>query len=371
MSPIPDKIMPITPPAGRNQRALFDTRLNTAVHVLSTEAKALLCLTQLYQTDSVAREGFDQAVEAIRQCMDQRGKIVICGVGKSGHIAKKLVATMNSLRVPSTFLHPTEALHGDLGKVGECDVILLISFSGKTPELLSLIPHFDKRLPLMIITSHTHPSTCAIAEQRPDIILLPAPIHEPESESFGVSAPTTSTTIALALGDALAVAISAEMHPSVSDVFSRNHPGGAIGQAARGPGKISSISTALVDIPFVGEGWGSTPKAMHVILRAYQSVSGWVKYSDGSVVPPRRIRRLAPEDMEKIATKIHGLVVPAREWINVPGNWDVLDVIAFVKSGRESQHLGEEDFADDAILAITVDGAITGVVEIAELLALA
>jgi len=235
MSPVPDEMMPATPPSMHDPYLKHDQRLTTAVHVLGTEARALSYLTRLYEIDPVARGAFSQAVDVITKCMEQRGAIVICGVGKSGCIAKKIVATMNSLRISASFLHPTNALHGDLGKVGDYDVILMITFSGRTPELLQLIPHLNSSLPLLVVTAHTHPSTCAIVNARPDTILLPAPIHESESQSFGVSAPTTSTTISLALGDALAVAVSNELHSSVAAVFARYHPGGATGHATQGP----------------------------------------------------------------------------------------------------------------------------------------
>lgn len=367
MSPVPDKLMAITPPAIVDSEPILQRRLATAVHVLATEATALSCLTRLYETDPIARGGFDKSVEVIRHAMDNRGKIVICGVGKSGHIAKKLVATMNSLRISSTFLHPTEALHGDLGKIGDYDVILLITFSGRTPELLSLVPHFNPLLPLIVLTAHTHPSTCPIVSQRPDAILLPSPIHESETDSFGVSAPTTSTTISLALGDALAVAISEEMHASVSEVFSRNHPGGAIGQAvqaAKSTRKIADLAVPLADIPFVREEWGSS-RAMHVLISGYQSPTGWVRYSDGSVVPPRRIRRLQPEDMDRDASKVRNLVVSSREWLTVPEDMEVKDVIAFLDCTRGSP--GAAAYDDDAVIATMADGAITGVLEVATL----
>lgn len=234
MFSIPENVMPMTPPLLTDFSSTSDKRLATAVHVLGTEATALWHLTRLYMTDSVAREGFHQAIQIVTHCMELRGKIVICGVGKSGHVAKKLAATMNSLGTAATFLHPTVALHGDLGKVGDCDIILLISFSGQTPELLQLLPHFNSSLQLLVITSHTCPHTCAIFNQRPDAILLPAPIHESELSSFGVPTPTTSTTVALALGDALAIVISDELHPSAAEVFFKYHPGGAISQAVKG-----------------------------------------------------------------------------------------------------------------------------------------
>ncbi len=379
ISPISDKgdkivvTVPPTPPLAdlTETPPEFDKRLNTAVHVLSTEATALQCLARIYATDPLAREGFSKSVEVIKRTMDLRGKIVICGVGKSGHIAKKMVATMNSLRIPSTFLHPTEALHGDLGKVSEYDTILLITFSGKTPELLQLIPYFKPTIPIIVLTAHVHPSTCAIVDQRPDAILLPSPIHEPESTSFGVSAPTTSTTIALALGDALAVAISEEIHPSVSDVFSSNHPGGAIGAAVsklvRSKRKISELAVELSEIPFAfsaGEDASSLPmRAMHVLISGYQSATGWVRYSDGSVVPPRRIKLLGPQELGMEATKVRGLVVERRDWFPVVEDSTVGDVVEMLR-GR----IITEGSCDDVVIVTMKGGTSKGVVEVATLL---
>jgi D-arabinose 5-phosphate isomerase GutQ len=370
MSPV-DKLEAITPPESVDSSPALEQRLMTAVHVLSTEATALSHLTRLYETDPVARAGFNQSVELIRKCMDDRGKIIICGVGKSGYIAKKLVATMNSLRITSSYLHPTEALHGDLGQIGDHDVILLITFSGRTPELLTLVPHFNPSLPLLVLTSHVHPSTCPIADIRPDVILLPAPIHESETDSFGVNAPTTSTTIALALGDALAVAVSAELHPHVAEVFAKNHPGGAIGDAHRKAKAVAEekkvtmgdLAVSLGVMPSVGEGWGSTPKAFDVIMSAYRSPSGWVKYDDDMVIAPLRVKRLMPQEMETEATKVNGLIVPKREWIPVPAELDVKEVVAFVQSARSSKPAGTM-YDDDAVMSVTHNGEPIGVVEI-------
>ena len=108
--------LPITPPS-EDSDSSTESILATAVHVLSTEAAALSCLTQLYAADPVARHGFCQAVDRIARSLNEHGKIVVCGVGKSGKIGQKLVATMNSLGLMSVFLHPTEAVHGDMGVI--------------------------------------------------------------------------------------------------------------------------------------------------------------------------------------------------------------------------------------------------------------
>ncbi|KAF6802126.1 sis domain-containing protein [Colletotrichum sojae] len=217
--------------SSRVSSSSYEDRLEGAIHVLRTEANALQALAHLYSSERVCRDGFARSIEALVRHRDHRGKVVFVGVGKSGWIAKKLTATFSSLGLPAVFLHPTEALHGDLGIVGDYDTIIMITFSGRTPELMLLLPHLNRNCPLILLTSPTRMETCEIAKQRPDLILLPAPIPESEKDTFGVSAPTTSTTMAIAVGDALAYVASKEMYPSVSSVFAKNHPGGAIGQA--------------------------------------------------------------------------------------------------------------------------------------------
>jgi D-arabinose 5-phosphate isomerase GutQ len=232
-----------TPP-GQTEDAL-KTRVLDGVHVLRTQAEALARLAALFETHPESQYAFSEAVGAIvgasspqRHTGGGRGKLVICGVGKSGHIGKKLVATFQSLGIPAAFLHPTEALHGDLGLVGAHDAFLFVTFSGKTPELLLLLPHLPASVRVIVLTARTEPGSCELLRRRPDGILLPAPVHVTEVESFGVAAPTTSTTVALAVGDALAVAVGRELHSDMSAVFARNHPGGSIGAdlALRGSG---------------------------------------------------------------------------------------------------------------------------------------
>ena len=352
----------ITPPEQDNSSPTFGQRLSNAVHVLGTEATALSCLTRLYETDPIARSGFNSAVSAITRFKGDKGKLVICGVGKSGHIAKKLVATMNSLKIHATFLHPTEALHGDLGKVGKHDTILLITFSGKTPELLSLLPHFDPSLPLIVMTSHIHPSTCEIVKHRPDTILLPAPIHKSETDSFGFNAPTTSTTMALALGDALAVVISNELHINVQAVFSQNHPGGAIGQAI--PKKLSDLVIPISEIADIGGGGAVT--GAHVLMSAYRSKTHWVRAGMDVMVPPRRIKRLGTEDMDEPALCIPGLMVSSKEWIEMRAEMEIKQAKDFILVERKE---GAGKFGDDAILVTVVDGKRVGVMEVGDLMA--
>ena len=111
---------------------------------------------------------------------------------------------------------------------------MFISYSGKTAELMALLEHIPSHTPILAITSHTKPSDCPLLDDRPNSILLPAPIHELEEVSFGVCAPTTSTTVTIAVGDMLALTVAEALHQDETKaVFRTNHPGGAIGAKAR------------------------------------------------------------------------------------------------------------------------------------------
>ncbi|KAF1941722.1 SIS domain-containing protein [Clathrospora elynae] len=224
---------PPTPPLSANDPE--GTRLlSRAVNVLSTAATALSQATILYESDHVARNGLLQAVEVITGVNQAGGKLIVCGVGKSGLVGRKMVATMKSLGIASTFMHAAEALHGDLGDIRKNDAMMFISYSGKTAELMALLDHIPSHIPILAITSHTNPSDCPLLDGRPNGILLPAPIHELEETSFGVCAPTTSTTVTIAVGDMLALTVAESLHQEeTKSVFRRNHPGGAIGAKSR------------------------------------------------------------------------------------------------------------------------------------------
>ncbi|KAI1657337.1 SIS domain-containing protein [Daldinia decipiens] len=348
--------------------SLTKQRISGAVHVLSTEATALRSLTHLYRTNTTAIEGFSAAVGAITNHEGERGKLVIIGVGKSGHISKKLVATFNSLGVHATFLHPTEALHGDLGKIGKNDVVLFITFSGKTPELLALLPHLDATLPVIVLTSHTRPDKCELIRQRQDAILLPAPIHESEIVSFGVSAPTTSTTVALALGDALAVVASRELHSTVTSVFAKNHPGGAIGQAFTKPRQIRDIIIPLYEIPEWPNSSGEACGA-DVLKLGYDSKSGWARVND-AIASPTRIRRLETAHMAWRISDIPNLVVDRSEWISIRANTRISQAAEWLREPLMPADCGEAVFSEDSILAAVENGEIIGVLEVGHLLSL-
>jgi arabinose-5-phosphate isomerase len=175
-------------------------------------------LQQLQQT--VAQAAFAEACELLYHC---RGKVVVLGVGKSGHIARKIASTLASTGTPAFFVHPSEASHGDLGMVSATDCLLLLSHSGETPELLTLLEGFrGLTSPLMAITGAPG-STLA---QRADIHLDIGRLKE--ACPLGL-APTSSTTATLVLGDALAVALLRARGFTQED-FAKSHPGGRLGR---------------------------------------------------------------------------------------------------------------------------------------------
>ncbi|RKP40013.1 hypothetical protein BJ085DRAFT_11337, partial [Dimargaris cristalligena] len=151
------------------------------------------------------------------------GKIVITGVGKSGKIAEKLVATFLSLGNLALFLHPTEALHGDLGMVSPRDAVLAISYSGKTPEILQLLPFLHQRGAHLISMVGNLASPLALASEA----VIDAQVQQEATPD--IPAPTTSTTLSLALGDALAMCLMRQRACTPS-LFASNHPGGSLGQ---------------------------------------------------------------------------------------------------------------------------------------------
>ena len=185
-----------------------------AQQTLEIEAKTLL------DAASNLNDVFDKAVEMILTC---KGKLIVTGVGKSGLIGAKMAATFASTGTPSFFLHPTEALHGDLGMIGKEDIVIAISYSGESEELGAILPHV-KRFDVPLIGMTKNPlSTLG----RYSDLIIPV-VVEREACPLDI-APTSSTTLTLALGDALAVCLMRARNFQKSD-FASFHPGGALGK---------------------------------------------------------------------------------------------------------------------------------------------
>ena len=209
----------MTPPSGPTTSAAAERAdehhdLIAGRRVLTLEARAL---------SRLADELSDAFVDACEILSRVSGRIVVSGMGKSGHIANKIAATLASTGTPAIFVHPAEASHGDLGMITRADALILLSNSGETTELGDLV-HYAKRfeIPLVALVGR---ADSTLAEAASVALVLP---DEPEAGALGL-APTTSTTMMLALGDALAVALL-ERNGFTPDDFQVFHPGGKLGQ---------------------------------------------------------------------------------------------------------------------------------------------
>ncbi|MCJ1312522.1 hypothetical protein MMC25_006196 [Agyrium rufum] len=388
--PIPP--LPMTPPDADEvlDAASNAAALRTALHVIATERDGLTHLGELYQTNSVAQAGFMNAVNTISKTIHRGAKLVVSGVGKSGKIGEKVVATMNSFGVRCAFLHPTEALHGDFGMVAPNDTLLVLTFSGRTAELLLMLHHIPLTTSLIAITSHTDPFKCPLFARRPlsNCVLLPSPIHIPETVSFGLPAPTTSTTAALALADGLALAVARRLHPSPKDIFHTYHPGGAIGAAAQqvGPPRMGDIATKVAEVPIAegkhGRGITASDHSPHstgtvtvldVLLTAARSSSGWVRLTESSIVTPRRVQMLGENfdtsrPVDYVTSKHDesepgAFIVEKPDWISVPAESEVEEVKNWIRVMRFGR--GRDFLKEGTILGVVDErGEVSGVVEI-------
>lgn len=197
-----------------NHAHFSETTLALAKDVLQDEARALLNLADTLGAPFLA------AVELLMTC---KGRVVVSGVGKSGHIGRKLAATLASTGTPAFFVHAAEAAHGDLGMITKNDVVIGISNSGTTSELLTIVPVLKREgTPLIAMTSAPDSALAKYADVHLDVGV--------KTEACPLNlAPTTSTTATLALGDALAIACMAAKGFKSED-FARSHPGGALGR---------------------------------------------------------------------------------------------------------------------------------------------
>jgi arabinose-5-phosphate isomerase len=209
--------------------------LQRAKDVLNIEARGIVSLMDRLD------DSFVKAVELLYNC---RGKVVVTGLGKSGLICRKIAATFSSMGTASFFLHAGDANHGDMGMIMEGDVVLAVSNSGETEEILTLIPTLKRIGVNLIVMTGNHDSTlCRAAD-----VVLDAGVAE-EACPLGLS-PTASTTTALALGDALAV-ILLEKRGFKEEDFALRHPGGTLGR--RLLLRVEDLMHADADLPLVGE----------------------------------------------------------------------------------------------------------------------
>lgn len=247
---------------------------------LRDEAKAI--------TDIVPRLGdeFERAVELIYNC---RGKFIVTGVGKSGHIGSKIAATLASTGTPSFFVNPLDAYHGDLGMIQEGDVVMAISYSGMTEELLRFIPLLKRRnIPIIGMSGNGRSPLARYSVCHLDIGV------EREADPLGL-APTSSTTVTLAMGDALACALIKCRNFKESD-FAQFHPGGSLGKRL-----LATVRDYMIqdNLPFVEP----TDKVSDTIIEISRCKQGIAIAMDGGrlagVVTDGDVRRAMQNHQER------------------------------------------------------------------------
>jgi arabinose-5-phosphate isomerase len=259
IKPVPSA--PASPPLDRERIA------RSARDVVAIEARAIGDLNERIDAD------FVRACELMLQCA---GRVVVSGMGKSGHVARKIAATLASTGTPAFFVHPGEASHGDLGMITAKDVVLALSNSGETEELLTIVPTI-KRLgvPLIALTGNAQSTLAGLADAHLDVSVAE------EACPLGL-APTASTTAALVMGDALAIALL-EARGFTAEDFARSHPAGSLGrrlllhiadvmhsgeQVPKVPAN-ASISDALVEMTRKGLGMTAVVDEQGVLLGVF------------------------------------------------------------------------------------------------------
>lgn len=227
--------------------------MDTVRRLLRQEAEAVLKL---------AREADESFLRAVDLILAAKGRLLVLGVGKSGHVGRKIAATMASTGQPAFFIHPTEAGHGDMGMIVPGDVCLMISHSGNTEELLAVVPAV-KRLgvPIIALTANPKSRLAGFAD-----VVLDTLVSE-EACPFNL-APTTSTTVTLAAGDAVAIALLKRRNFK-PEQFALRHPGGALGRKL-----LTKVSDLMItgDLPFCRPG-DTFREALAVMTRGRQGVA--------------------------------------------------------------------------------------------------
>ena len=312
-------------PVRMDSRFSPDELIELGREVLRIEAEAVLSL--------VSRVG-PTFVDAVRLILECRGRVVVSGMGKSGHVARKIAATMASTGTPAFFVHPAEASHGDLGMITPEDVVIALSNSGESAELVAIVPLLKRHGTALIAITGVPTSTLAeLADVHLDAAV------EKEACPLGL-APTSSTTATLALGDALAVALLKARGFSAQD-FARSHPGGKLGRRLLvlvsdvmhsgkdlpTVGSDSSLADALIEMSAKGLGMTAIiDDAQHILgvftdgdLRRVLSAGADLRHAkiiDLMKRNPRTIEadRLAAEAVQQMETmRINGMLVADRQ----------------------------------------------------------
>ena len=238
-----------------------------------------------------------------------------------------------------------------------------------------MLPFLPADLPIIAVTSHRNLSSCPLFVHRPssNCILLPAPIPRSELDSFGVPAPTSSTTTALAIADAVALASARRLHTSPLKVFHKNHPGGTIGASAAfqdRPQLMADLAVKVGDIPLVTSQKAQLDSTiLDAVLTAAISGSGWVRPSSENVIAPRQIQRMGrmPDLNQRIRLLGNGIVTEKEDWISVEAATSVQEARDWILRMRQAER-GKTFLRKGTVLGIVdAQRCVSGVVEIEEI----
>lgn len=320
------------PPGVDDARALALAR-----DVLATEAQAI---------DALARRLGASFVDAVRRLHDCRGRVVVSGLGKSGHVARKIAATLASTGTPAFFVHPSEALHGDLGMIAGEDVVVMLSNSGETDELVLLVPHVKRQGAAIVAITGNRGSSLATAAD----VHLDAAV-DAEACPLGL-APTASTTAALALGDALALALLDARGFSADD-FARSHPGGALGRRLlrvadimRTGDAVPSVESGVTLAAAIAE-MSAKGLGMTAVVDGARRVLGI--FTDGD------LRRAVARTRDVAATRVDDAM--SRSPRTIGANRLAIDCVALMESPPKVSQL----------LVVDADGALAGALHLHDL----
>lgn len=320
--------------------ALNDTSLiRSGRRVLSVEIQALQAMQ--------ARIGAEFA-EACRLLMQCRGRVICTGMGKSGHIATKIAATLASTGTPAFFVHPGEASHGDLGMITDTDLVLALSNSGETEELLTIVPVLKRQGNVFIaLTGRPGSSLANLADVHLDVSV-------PEEACPLGLAPTSSTTAALVMGDALAVTLL-EARGFTAEDFARSHPAGSLGR--RLLLHISDIMHAGSEVPRVGPG-ASASEALVEMSRKRLGMTAVVDAEDrllGVFTDGDLRRALDDAQVDLRVTPVKQLMAQSPKTISA-------DALAI-----EAAHLMEQ-YKISALVVVDAENHVVGALNIHDLL---
>ena len=314
--------------------------IEKARDVLQTEAEGILGLK-----DQLG-DGFVALVKACDSCISEGGKIVITGVGKSGHVGRKISATLASTGSPSVFMHPVEAMHGDLGMLQKGDLLLALSYSGESDELITVIVP-AKRLGVPVASF-----SCGLETSLAHYSDIPVAMAVPREACPFNLAPTTTSTAQLALGDALAMTLLA-LRKFTKEDYGRLHPGGAIGKAVTM--RVSDVMRSGEKIALVSP--DSSVKDSLLKVTKARCGSAVVVDADGKLLGifcDSDFRRHAEKDLEILSRRVSDVMT--KNPANVKENALAVEVLKLIEKRKI-----------DDIIVTDDSGRVVGLVDIQDL----